>query len=223
MIHILRKSPLFAGLSPQELDHFIACKKPIVKTFHPKDIIVAEDSVLNEIGVIITGEVLLLKTDFYGNENIILQLKEADSFGEAIALAKNEPSRVTVMAKSDTIIAFFDINQFVAGCQMFCSYHQKITENLLHVLAKKLIELHKKVDTLSKRSIREKLLEYLRHCPKVSKNEVMISFSRQELANYLNVDRTALAREMKSMVDEHMIRVEGKKVIFLTEFFEWIH
>ena len=215
MIHILKKSPLFVGLSPQELDHFIACKKPVVKTFHPREIIFAEDSHIKEIGVIITGEALISKTDIYGNENIILHLKEADSFGEAIALAQNEPSRVNVIAKSQTVIAFFDINQFITGCQMFCSYHQKINENLLQVLAKKLIELHKKVDTLSKRSIRDKLLEYIHYCPKLEKNVALIPFSRQELANYLNVDRSALSREMKTMVDEKIIKVEGKKIIFL--------
>ena len=215
MIHILKKSPLFIGLSPQELDHFIACKKPVVKTFHPREIIFAEDSHIKEIGVIITGEALISKTDIYGNENIILHLKEADSFGEAIALAQNEPSRVNVIAKSQTVIAFFDINQFITGCQMFCSYHQKINENLLQVLAKKLIELHKKVDTLSKRSIRDKLLEYIHYCPKLEKNVALIPFSRQELANYLNVDRSALSREMKTMVDEKIIKVEGKKIIFL--------
>lgn len=215
MIHILKKSPLFVGLSPQELDHFIACKKPVVKTFRPREIIFAEDSHIKEIGVIITGEALISKTDIYGNENIILHLKEADSFGEAIALAQNEPSRVNVIAKSQTVIAFFDINQFITGCQMFCSYHQKINENLLQVLAKKLIELHKKVDTLSKRSIRDKLLEYIHYCPKLEKNVALIPFSRQELANYLNVDRSALSREMKTMVDEKIIKVEGKKIIFL--------
>ncbi len=215
MIHILKKSPLFVGLSLQELDHFIACKKPLVKTFQPREIILAEESHIKEIGVIITGEVLLSKTDFYGNENIILHLKEADSFGEAIALAQHEPSRVNVIAKSQTVIAFFDINQFITGCQMFCSYHQKINENLLQVLAKKLIELHKKVDTLSKRTIRDKLLEYIHYCPKLEKNVALIPFSRQELANYLNVDRSALSREMKIMVDEKIIKVEGKKIIFL--------
>lgn len=215
MIHILKKSPLFVGLSPQELDHFIACKKPVVKTFRPREIIFAEDSHIKEIGVIITGEALISKTDIYGNENIILHLKEADSFGEAIALAQNEPSRVNVIAKSQTVIAFFDINQFITGCQMFCSYHQKINENLLQVLTKKLIELHKKVDTLSKRSIRDKLLEYIHYCPKLEKNVALIPFSRQELANYLNVDRSALSREMKTMVDEKIIKVEGKKIIFL--------
>ncbi|MBS3991373.1 MAG: Crp/Fnr family transcriptional regulator [Erysipelothrix sp.] len=215
MIHILRKCSLFAGLSPQELDHFIACKKPVVKTYYSRDIIFAEDSYIKEIGVIITGEALISKTDFYGNENIILHLKEADSFGEAIALAQHEPSRVNVIAKTQTVIAFFDISQFITGCQMFCSYHQKINENLLQVLAKKLIELHKKVDTLSKRSIRDKLLEYLNYCPKVESNIALIPFSRQELANYLNVDRSALAREMKSMIDDEIIKVEGKRIIFL--------
>ena len=215
MIHILKKSLLFVGLSPQELDHFIACKKPVVKTFQPREIIFAEESHIKEIGVIITGEALISKNDIYGNENIILHLKEADSFGEAIALAQHEPSRVNVIAKSQTVIAFFDINQFITCCQMFCSYHQKINKNLLQVLAKKLIELHKKVDTLSKRSIRDKLLEYIHYCPKLEKNVALIPFSRQELANYLNVDRSALSREMKTMVDEKIIKVEGKKIIFL--------
>lgn len=215
MIHVFRKCPLFQGLTPQELDHFIACKKPRVKTFHAKDIILQEDAYIKDIAVIITGEVLLSKTDFYGNENIIAYLKEGNSFGEAIALAKNEPSRVNVIAKSDTAIAFFDIEEFVAGCSKFCGYHQKITENLLHVLAKRLIEMHKKVDTLSKRTIRERLLEYLNHCPQIESNTTLIPFTRQELANYLNVDRTALAREMKSMIDEKLIKVEGKKVVFL--------
>lgn len=85
MIHVLRKCQLFQGLTPQELDHFIACKKPRVKTFHAKDMIVQEDTYIKDIGVIITGEVILSKTDFYGNENIIAYLKEGNSFGEAIA------------------------------------------------------------------------------------------------------------------------------------------
>ena len=215
MIHILKKSPLFVGLSPQELDHFIACKKPVVKTYHSRELIFKEGSYIKEIGVIITGEVLLSKTDFYGNENIILYLKEADSFGEAMALAQHELSRINVIAKSHTVIAFFDINQFISGCQKVCGYHQKINTNLLQVLAKKLIELHKKVDTLSKRSIRDKLLEYLNYCPKLNKNTALLPFSRHELASYLNVDRSALSREMKTMMDEKIIKVEGKKIIFL--------
>lgn len=215
MIHILKKCPLFFGLSPQELDHFIACKKPQVRTYQSKEIILAENDQFNAIGIIIAGEVLLSKTDFYGNENIIAYLKEGNSFGEAIALAQNELSRVNVIAKSATVIALFDIHQFISGCQMFCSYHQKITENLLHVLSKKLIELHKKVDTLSKRTIREKLLEYLNHCHQIEKNTVLLHFSRQELANYLNVDRSALAREMKAMTDEKIIKLEGKMITFL--------
>lgn len=214
MISVLSKCSLFAGLTPQELDHFIACKNPQIKSYQPRETIFREDSIIHEIGIIISGEVLIVKTDFFGNENIIMHLKEADTFGEANALHPSEPSRVLVLAKRNTVVAFFDINQFIERCNVMCSYHHTITINLLKVLTTKLIELHKKVDTLSKRTIREKLLEYLHQLPKHN-NSVILPFSRQELANYLNVDRSALAREMKAMLEARIIAIEGKRISFL--------
>ena len=213
MHHILKKNPLFKNLTEQELDQFIACQKPRVMTYQAKQTVFHKYERLTEIGIVIAGEILLVKEDFFGNESIIQNMTKGQSFGEAIALHPNETTRVRAVAKEMTVVAFFNIQGFYALCAKACDYHQKIQQNLMLVLASKLVSLHKKIDVMSKRTIREKLLDYLSQLSQDKESIVTIPYTRQELANYLNVDRSALAREMRFMIDEGLIEVNKQTII----------
>lgn len=211
MIHVLKNNALFKGLNTQELDQLIACQKPRIKTYQAKEIVFHKGSLLSEIGIVITGCVLLYKDDYLGNESIIQTMMDGDSFGEAVALNPNEKTMVYAVTNVTTTIAFFNMNHFVSPCKKFCAYHQKTQQNLMRVLSRKLILLQKKLDVLSKRSIRDRLLQYLNQLDKDSDHWVTIHLNRQELANYLNVDRSALSREMGHLIQEKILEIDEKK------------
>ncbi len=212
MLHVLKRNPLFEGLTPAELDHVIQCHQPRIVTFLEGQTVFSLGDTLQEVGVVITGQIALFKSDFSGNESIIQTMNIAESFGEAIAMTPNETTRVYAKATERTTVAFFRMAMFTTQAAHPCGYGLKIQLNLMRVLAQKLIQLHKKIDILAKRSIRERVLDYFLQLAHHG-SECVIPFNRQALADYLNVDRSALAREMKKMQEEGLFTLQGRHVI----------
>lgn len=209
MIHILEKHPLFAGLDEQAVNTMITCHKPVIKTYDHGEVIFFEGESLDSFGIVIAGSIHLIKADYFGNETIIKRMKTGDSFGEAIALQNHAKTRVRVVTAQKTTVAFFAINDFLTMCNTPCTAHQRVHQNLMQMLASKLIDLQDKLDVLSKRSIRDKVLDYLmqRH-QETGDALINVEFTRQELADYLRVNRSALGRELKHMQEEGIIRID---------------
>lgn len=199
-------SPLFKDINEKELDSLLLCLMPIVKSYSKDSIIFAEGEHVSTIGVVISGKVQIIKEDFYGNRNILTEIAENGLFAETFPFVKVEKLPVTVVAETDCEIMFINHKSITTGCALACGFHTKLIENLLFVIARKNLILNKKIEHFSERTTREKLLSFLFAQEKeANAKEFDIPFDRQELADYLCVERSAMSNELSKLRKEGIL------------------
>ena len=158
------------------------------------------------IGVVLSGKVQIAKDDFFGNRNIISMIGASQLFGEAFACAGVEKLPVTATAVTDSEILLLDCRRVITTCGNSCEFHNQIIANLLRIVAAKNIMLNQKIELTSKRTTREKLMAYLLMQAKQNKSHIFaIPYDRQELADYLCVERSAMSAELSKLRREGRI------------------
>ena len=204
---ILKKSPIFNGIDSKGLEIMLPCLCAKVKEYDKKEAIFLEGESANYIGIVLSGSVQVVQLDYYGNRYIVSEIKEGQLFLEAFACAEIKKAPVSVIANEKSEILIIDNSKILYTCKNTCSFHQKLIFNLMKNLAKKTIILHEKNDIISKRSTREKLMTYLNYVSKRQEKSVFdIPFNREELADYLGVDRSGLSVEISRLKKEGMIK-----------------
>ena len=208
MKDILREvnSPLFRGIRAEELDAMLGCIGYHIGTFRKGDIVGFEEENIRHIGIIISGTVNMVKEDLWGNKTMLVRMGRNELFGETFACGSDNLSVVTFLVSEDARILFMPFDRVMHSCTMVCRFHHQLIENMVHIIASKNRDLMRKVEVVSKRSIREKLLSYLSIQAQTQNSRYFeIPLGRVELAEYLCVDRSALTRELAKMRDEGLI------------------
>lgn len=202
-LYILKKIPLFDKINNDDLLHVLECLNAKTMTFNKNDIILNQGDTAKHIGIILNGKIKIINDDFYGNRNILTSLESGEIFAEAFAFAENIKMSVSVICESDSEILFIDYKKIVNSCHKCCSCHNTIIFNLLRILSNKNITLNQKIEFISKRTTKEKILTYLNFEAKKNNSNIFdIPFNRQELADYLCIDRSAMSRQL-SKLKEH--------------------
>lgn len=215
---IIQRSPLFAGMGADEVMSIIECLAPISKTYHKDDFALRIGDKVTSLGMVLSGTVHVIKEDFWGNRNIIAQISPGQLFAEAFACAQNANASVDVVALEPTRILYFDMHKVLTTCASNYTFHIPLMHNLLSVLAQKNLHLNEKLTHLSKRTTREKLLSYLSAEAQRQGNATFrIPFNRQQLADYLSVDRSALSNELGKMSDAGLLRFDRNHFTLLAE------
>ena len=215
---ILIHSPLIKNVSEADLEGMLRCLNAKTKQYDKDSLIFLQGDMISHIGIILSGKVQILKNDFMGNRNIIAELSESDIFGETIVSAQIKKSPVTVEAVTGCEIMFIDYNKIITTCSSACVFHTRLIENMIKVLADKNLMLNKKLEIISKRSIREKLMQFLLLCAEQKgSRKFEIPFSKNALADYLCVDRSAMSRALSKMVDDKIISYDKNKFEILVE------
>ena len=210
---ILRKCKLFNNISDENLLPMLNCLNARVVKFQKGDTVIEEGSDVHSVGIVLSGSVQIIKIDFYGNRNIISKIDTSMLFGESYACADITSVPVSVIACENTEIMFIECNRITKTCCNSCEFHNQIIINLLKIMALKNIHFNQKAEITSKRTTREKLLAYLEQQAKINNsNSFSIPFDRQELADYLEVDRSGLSAEIGKLVKE------GKLQCFRSHF-----
>lgn len=164
----------------------------------------------NLVGIIISGSANLIRYDYNGNRSIIESLEKDSVFGRTFSYLDNE---VVVVAITDCEVLLLDYTLLMNRCKKNCPCHNKLIDNVFELLSQKIIDLNERVEVLSKRSIREKVLSYLNIvAKKKGKKSFYLPLTYTELADYLSVDRSAMMREIKNLKDEGFIYSNGKKL-----------
>ena len=203
---ILRSCPLFADIEDGHIEKMLGCLGAQVAAFDKKNTVISDGAPARYLGILLSGEVQVTQTDYYGNRNIIAGIAPSELFCEEFACAAVGSIPVTVVANEPSEIMFIDCSHILHTCSHNCSFHQKMIYNLMRSMAVKNILFHERIEVTSKRSTREKLLAYLHLCAKRSgKNSFEIPFDRQELADYLEVERSGLSAEIGKMKREGII------------------
>ena len=203
---ILRACPLFAGIKDEDLLPMLGCLNASAQRYHKNETIFAEGAPAKQIGLLLSGEAQILREDYYGNRSIVTEILPSDLFGEAFACAEVASLPISVAATADTEVLLIDCRRITHTCENACTFHEQMIFNLLKIVARKNILLNQRAEIISKRSTREKLMAYLTLMAKQSgSNYFTIPFDRQELADYLEVDRSGLSAEIGKLRAENVL------------------
>ncbi len=212
-IQVIEKCSLFSGISREEILEMSGCLKITVVKVAKNQTIIAEGDPVKYMGVVLSGSVRVIREDYYGNRTIVAEMGPAELFAETAAAAGAVKMPVSVTASQDSEIMLMDCRKAIYSCCNGCIFHNRLIANLLQAVAEKNMLLNQKMEIISKRTTREKLMAYLLYeAKKKNSGEFVIPYSRQELADYLGVDRSAMSAEIARMRKDGLI--ESKKSRF---------
>ena len=198
--------PLFAGIAREELDSMFHCTGYQLKDYRKGQIIALEEERIQYVGIVVSGAVDMIKEDLWGNRTLLMRLQKSALFGESFACGDDARSAVTFTASGDTRVMFIPFGRIMHTCSMACEFHQRLIENMVRIIANKNRELMRKVEVVSKKTLREKILTYLSAQAQVYGSRYFeIPLGRLELAEYLCADRSALTRELANMKADGLI------------------
>lgn len=208
-LKVLRQSKLFTGIKGEEICLVLKCLSPAEKAFTKSEYILRSGDRIKSMGLVLSGCVHIIKEDYWGNRTILTEVHPGQLFGEAYACFQAEELQVDVLSVRSSAVLFFDINRILTPCSDGCVYHTRLVQNLVSVLAEKNLALTGKIEHLSQRRTRDKILSYLSDVSQKQGNcEFTVPFNRQELADYLCVDRSALSNELSKLKKEGILDYE---------------
>ncbi|PWM46154.1 MAG: Crp/Fnr family transcriptional regulator [Clostridiales bacterium] len=199
-------SPLFKGINTADIEKILQCLSAKFKSYLKNETIF--DTSYNDVktGIVISGSVFITHDDYWGNRSITSKIGKGGIFGEAMEFSvKSRP--VIVVAAENTEIVFINMKKLSSQCANACICHKTLIYNMMCLMAKKAASLSLKLEFITKRTTREKLMTYLSaESDKAGSSSFFIEFNRQELADYLSVDRSAMSAELCRMRDEGLIK-----------------
>ena len=199
-------TPLFEGIAPEDRKAMLGCVGYHLAQFHRGDIVALEGENVKHIGIVLSGAVDMVKEDIWGNKTMLVRMGKDDIFGESFACGSDTLSVVTFLVSEDARILFMPFGRVMRSCAMSCEFHHRLTENMVRIIADKNRDLMRKVEVVSKRTTREKLLTYLSLQAQLQGTRYFeVPLSRVELAEYLCVDRSAMTRELAKMKADGLI------------------
>jgi len=200
------RSPLFAGIEPGDMEGMLGCIGYHVRSYQKGEIIAFEEENNNHVGVVLEGTVDMIKEDVWGNRTMLLRTCPEDIFGETFACGEDSLSVVSFTASRDCRVLFLSFCRVMHTCTHACVFHQTLIENMVRLIARKNRELMRKVEVVSKKTLREKIMAYLSiQAQSQGKKQFEIPLGRVEWAEYLCADRSALTRELAKMQEEGLI------------------
>lgn len=207
--HVLYQSGLFGGIAEADIAAMLNCLQAREVSYSKGQFIYQENDVVQEAGIVMSGKVHVLQEDFWGNRNIVSVMQRGDIFGEVYACLGNEKLRISICAETDCQMLFINLRKAMHVCRNTCLFHQKLVENIVYSIARKNLNLTAKIQHISRRSIREKVLSYLSEESRRNESSYFsIPFTRQQMADFLAVDRSALSKELAKMKEEGIIEFE---------------
>ena len=203
---VIRSSPLFSGISEEELAAMLSCLDAKKESF-PKDaFLLRAGDTAESIGLVLSGSVLVIQEDIWGNRNILSKAGPGQTFAAAYACAPGSVLSASVVAETPVTVMLLNVGRVLNVCSSACSHHSRIIRNLLGELAEKNLRLSEKLTHMGQRSTRAKLMSYLSaEAQRLGRYEFDVPFSRQQLADYLAVERSGLSLELGKMRAEGLL------------------
>lgn len=204
--HLLAKNPLFAGIAPNNLKALLQCVGANSKVYAKDEFISLSGDNIEAIGVVLAGQVRILKEDVFGNQAILNTLPAGAIFGESFICGGAFSLTVSIQAVQASTILFLSFNRVMQACSNACQFHNTLIKNMVTILAQKNIALMEKLEITTKHSLREKILSYLSQLVQQQGGNVVTSpLGRTDLANFFGANRSALTRELNRMQQENLL------------------
>lgn len=203
---ILEKCALFEGIRSEDLLPMLTCLGARIAHFRKNQTVLFEGDDARVFGIVLSGSVQVMKEDLNGNSSLVSRSSVSELFCESFVCAGVESLPVRVVAAEETTVAFVDSHRLCTSCSNACAFHSRTIQNLLKVVSSRNLQLHKQMEITAKRTTREKLLAYLKAEAKAANsNSFTIPYNRQALADYLQVERSAMSAEIGKLRREGVL------------------
>ena len=206
---ILKYVSLFEAITEQEFPAMLRCLAAKIMHYQKGSFPLLAGDTVTMVGILLHGQAHVIREDMNGNQVIITELQQCDLFAETFACMQVQRCPVTVQAMTDCEVMWIDYRRAITQCATACDYHTRLIANMLRLIAQKNLRLNHRLEVLSKRSIRERLLAYFeQQVERTGNRSFTIPFDRNRLADYLCADRSAMSRELGNMRDEGLLIFE---------------
>lgn len=206
-LFILRNSPFFQGMTEEEILSVLHCVNATVLHKKKDEYILRVGDSTETMGLVLRGSVLVLQEDLWGHRNIIHRIGAGEFFAEAFAATPGSVLDVNIVADEQTEVMLLHVERLLQTCPHACAHHNRLVRNLVSVMARRVMNLNEKITHMAKRSTREKLLSYLSaESMRQGKLSFTIPYDRQQLADYLCVERAAMSVELSKLQKEGFLK-----------------
>lgn len=211
-IPILKNTQLFSGASDEDIEAMLGCLQARFCTYKKGEYVLREGERIERLMMLVKGELHIQRDDYWGNRSIISMVGVGEMFGEAYAAPESGPLMNDVLAVEDSAVIFLDIGKLLTVCPNGCKFHAMAVKNLFFAISEKNRKLVRKLGYMSRRTTREKLIAYLsEEAKRQNSGAFSIPFNRQQLADFLSVDRSAMSNELCKLRDEGLIEFEKNR------------
>ncbi len=208
-IDILKRTKLFSGVGEEEIASLLSCLGARKRSYKKGEYILREGERLSDIFLLVEGKIHLQKDDYWGNRSILSVISVGEMFGEAYCAPESSVLVNDAVAVEDSSVIFLDVRRMLTTCSSSCPFHNMIVQNMFFAISDKNRNLVQKLGHMSGRTTRAKLISYLsEQAKRQGSSAFSVPFNRQQLADYLCVDRSAMSNELCKMRDEGLIRFE---------------
>lgn len=215
-VGVLKNTQLFAGVGEEEIETMLNCLGATLHEYKKGEYVFRAGEHIHNLTVLVKGNLHIQKDDYWGNRAILGSVAVGEMFGEAYVSPDSGTLLNDVVAVEDSSVMFFDIHRILSVCPSACKFHSLTVKNLFFAISEKNRKLVAKLGHVSNRTTREKLLSYLSDEAKRNKSaSFSIPFNRQQLADFLSVDRSAMSNELGKMRNEGLIQFHKNHFILL--------
>ena len=209
---------IFQNISKAEWSRMMVCFHASEKWYKTGERVCSYDENNEQIGIVMEGTVQLVRTHTDGRQTILEQLEPGSLFGEPLSYTAFSGGSLQVYSLKDSKVLYMNYSHLIKRCSKACAFHSQLVNNALQIIAQKSVQLSKRLEVLSQRTIRDKLLCYFSLLSAQNQSQVFtLPFSYSSLADYLSVDRSAMMRELKKMKDEGILKTDKHEITLLSE------
>lgn len=215
-IPILKRTQLFSGIGEDEVSSMLGCLGAYTEDFKKGEYIFRQGEHISKIMILASGCVHIQRDDYWGNRSIINVVEPGEMFGEAYVSPDSGALLNDVVAVEDCTVIFFDAVRVLTVCPSACRFHAAVVQNLFFEISEKNRRLVQKMGHMARRTTREKLISYLsEEAKRHNSGSFTIPLNRQQLADYLSVDRSAMSNELGKMRDEGLLTFDKNRFTLL--------
>jgi len=210
--------PIFKDISDENVERMRECFRMRQSRYSSGELIAEYGNGGREVGIIVDGSAQLVRIDSGGNRTILEHLERGGIFGEVLSFAMGGADMVSVVCEKDCIVLYMEYAHIMRRCENACQHHSQLVQNMFSLAAGQIQRLSQRVEVLSRRTIREKLLCYFAlQCGTEGEKGFILPFTLSALAEYISTDRSAMMRELRKLKEEGIVEITGKKVMFRGE------
>lgn len=203
---LIKKCPLFDKMDDEELNAILKSPHTKIQDFSKNHTVIAEGSNADHVWIVLSGAVQIIRNNYYGNRSIIALINPSQIFAEVFVFSKTETMPVSVVSVTDSRIMLIKLKNILNHNPERNSFYTKLTSNLLRLVTEKNLKLNEKIEIISKHTTREKIMAFLMSQAKLNGSDCFtIPYDRQALADFLEVDRSAMSAEISKLRAEGII------------------